>query len=68
MKDISSTYEPSRKQISLFSVALSACRPPGVIVKFEVSQEGGESREAWGRRTIMWSRWGIFGGFAYALK
>ena len=47
MKDINSKYDPSAKQMSLFSVLLSECRPPGVRVKLEGIQEGRERSCAW---------------------
>jgi len=42
--------------MSLFSVLESAWRPPGVRVKFRVSQGGGWERWEEGRRMIRWSR------------
>ncbi len=56
-KELRKSNDPySRKQMSLFSVLPSECRPPGVTVKLLVIQEGGLRSESYGRRIITWSR------------
>lgn len=41
----------------MFSVLPSACRPPGVTVKFEVTHKGGWCKNAYGTKMMRWSRW-----------